>query len=75
MITKEIETEIPDVSEFGNPEEFYEIFDRFEKPVIEARNELGEKIAEAYLEEAIRASKKGAKQENMKLKEKLEESQ
>ncbi len=43
MITKEIGAEVPDVTEFGNPEEFYEIFDRFEKPVIEARNQLGKK--------------------------------
>lgn len=78
VITKEIEAEVPDVTEFGNPEEFYEIFDRFEKPVIEARNQLGEKIAEAYLEEAVRASrasKKRAELETAKLKEKLEESQ
>ena len=38
VITKEIETEIPEVTEFGDPENFYEVFNRFEKPVIEARN-------------------------------------
>lgn len=75
VITKIVETEVPEVTEFGNPEEFYEIFDRFEKPVIEARNQLGEKIAEVYLEEAVRASKKRAKLETAKLKEKLEELQ
>ena len=75
VITKEIEAEVTDVTEFGNPEEFYEIFDRFEKPVIEARNQLGEKIAEVYLEEAVRASKKRAELETAKLKEKLEELQ
>ena len=49
VITKEIEAEVPDVTEFGNPEEFYEIFDRFEKPVIEARNQLGEKKSQKHI--------------------------
>ena len=31
VITKEIETEIPEVTEFGDPENFYEVFNRFEK--------------------------------------------
>lgn len=61
VITRTIETEVPEVTEFENSETFYEVFNRFERPVMEARNQLGEKIAEAYLEEAVKASKKGAK--------------
>lgn len=70
VITKEIETEVPEVKEFGNPEDFYDVFDRFEKPVIEAGNKIREEMAEAYLEEAVKASKKGAKEATVKLKEK-----
>ena len=47
-----VETEVPDVSEFTIPEEFQHVFDRFEKPVIEARNRIGEEIARDYLDEA-----------------------
>lgn len=75
VITKIVETEVPEVTEFGNPETFYEVFDRFEKPVIEARNQIGEELTKVYLEEAVNASKKGAKPETVKSKEKLEESQ
>ncbi len=39
VITRIVETE---VTEFGNPETFHEVFDRFEKPVIKARNQIGE---------------------------------
>lgn len=74
VITQEIETEVPEVKEFGNPENFYDIFDRFERPVIEAGNQIKTKMAETYLEEAVKASKKGAEQETVKLKEKSEES-
>ena len=75
VITKEIETEIPEVTEFGDPENFYEVFNRFEKPVIEARNQLGKEITEAFLGEAVKASKKGANAANVKLKERSDESQ
>ena len=47
-----VETDVPDVSEFTSPEEFYKIFDRFEKPVIEARNQIASEIARDYLDEA-----------------------
>ena len=47
-----IETDVPDVSEFSNPSEFYKVFDRFEKPVIEARNQIASEITKDYLEEA-----------------------
>ena len=59
IITKEIETEVPNVTEFGNPEMFYEVFDCFEKPVIEARNQINQELTEAFFEEAVKASKKG----------------
>ena len=47
-----VETEVPDISEFTEPEEFYKVFDRFERPVIEARNEAAAEIAKEYLEAA-----------------------
>ena len=47
-----VETNVPDVSEFKNPAEFYHVFDRFEKPVIEARNQIASEIARDYLDEA-----------------------
>ena len=47
-----VETEVPDISEFTEPTEFYKVFDRFERPVIEARNQLAAEIAKEYLEEA-----------------------
>ena len=47
-----VETAVPDVSEFTNPAEFYNVFDRFEKPVIEARNQVASEIARNYLDEA-----------------------
>lgn len=40
-----VETEVPDISEFTEPEEFYKVFDRFERPVIEARNQAAAGIA------------------------------
>lgn len=58
VITRMIKTEVPEVIEFGNPEEFYEIFDRFERPVIEAGNQMRAEIAEAYLEEAVKQKKR-----------------
>lgn len=47
-----VETEVPDISEFTDAREFYQVFDRFERPVIEARNELAAEIAKDYLDEA-----------------------
>ena len=47
-----VETDVPDVTEFTEPTEFYQVFDRFERPVIEARNQAAEEIAKRYLEEA-----------------------
>lgn len=47
-----VESEVPDVTEFREPEEFYQVFDRVERPVIEARNQIAAEIAKEYLEEA-----------------------
>lgn len=47
-----VETDVPDVSEFTTPAEFYSVFDRFEKPVVEARNQIASEIARDYLDEA-----------------------
>lgn len=58
----EIEREIPSIEEFGEPSEFYETFDRYERPVLEARAELMEKLAKEYLDLAA-LKKDGSKQE------------
>lgn len=47
-----VETDVPDISEFTDPTEFYKVFDRFERPVIEARNQLAAEITKDYLDEA-----------------------
>ena len=47
-----VETDVPDISEFTAPAEFYKVFDRFERPVIEARNQLAAEITKDYLDEA-----------------------
>lgn len=57
MVPVEIEREIPDTEEFGDPEKFYEVFDRYEQPALEARTELMEKMTQEYLDQA--ALKKG----------------
>jgi hypothetical protein len=48
-----VETDVPDVTEFTSPSEFYKVFDRFERPVIEARNQIASEIAKDYLDEAV----------------------
>ena len=48
-----VETEVPEITEFENPEDFYETFDKFEKPVIEARNQIAQEITKDYLEEIV----------------------
>lgn len=62
-VTKPIEVEaaIPDIKEFGNQDEFCQIFDRYERPVLEARNQLGREITNEYLNQAAQAVKKGVK--------------
>ncbi len=47
-----VETDVPDVTEFSSPTEFYRMFDQFERPVIEARNQIAAEITKDYLEEA-----------------------
>ncbi len=46
-----VETDVPDITEFSSPSEFYRVFDRFERPVIEARNQIASEVAKDYLEE------------------------
>ncbi len=47
-----VETDVPDVTEFSSPTEFYRVFDQFERPVIEARNQIAAEITKDYLEQA-----------------------
>ncbi len=47
-----VETDVPDVTEFSSPTEFYRVFDQFERPVIKARNQIAAEITKDYLEEA-----------------------
>ena len=47
-----VETAVPDMTEYGDPAEFYKVFDRFEKPVIEARDHVAAELAKEYLEGA-----------------------
>ena len=44
---------VPDVMEYGDPSEFYQVFDRFEKPVIKARDHVAAELAKEYLEGAV----------------------
>ena len=43
---------LPDLPRGREPGEFYQVFDRFERPVIEARNQIAAEIGKEYLEEA-----------------------
>ncbi len=47
-----VETAVPDITEFSCPSEFYKVFDRFERPIIEARNQIASEVTKEYLEEA-----------------------
>lgn len=58
----EIEREIPSMEEFGEPSEFYETFDRYERPVLDARAELVEELTKEYLDQ-VALKKDGDKQE------------
>ncbi len=44
-----IEVDIPEVEAFTGPEVFDEVFDHYERGVIEARNGIVEKATEKYL--------------------------
>jgi len=56
----EIETAVPNPEEFGDKSRFYEIFDRYERAALEARNQAAEEITQSYLNAAT-ALKKGRK--------------
>lgn len=47
-----VETTVPDLTEYECPTEFLKVFDRYERPVIEARNQIASEITKDYLEEA-----------------------
>ena len=47
-----VETKVPDLTDFNWPSEFLKVFDRYERPVIEARNQIASEITKDYLEEA-----------------------
>ena len=47
-----VETDVPDVADFNCPSEFLKVFDQYERPVIEARNQIASEITKDYLEEA-----------------------
>ena len=55
----EIEREIPDIEAFGDPAKFYEMFDAYERPALEARTQLMEELTKEYLEQAA-LKKRGA---------------
>lgn len=48
-----VETDVPDLTEYNCPSEFLRVFDRYERPVIEARNQIASEITKDYLEEAV----------------------
>ena len=56
----EIETAVPNPEEFGDKSRFYEIFDRYERAALEARNQAAEEITQSYLNAAT-VLKKGRK--------------
>ena len=59
----EIEREILSIEEFCEPSDFYETFDRYERPVLDARTELMEKLAKEYLD--LAALKKAGDKQKM----------
>ena len=57
----EIETEVPDIEEFGDKSQFYEVFDRYEKPVLAAHTQFMEELTKRYMNEAAALKKEGSK--------------
>ena len=57
----EVETAVPNLGEFGDKSLFYEIFDRYERAVLEVHNQAAEGITESYLNAA--STNKGGKRE------------
>jgi len=49
-----IEVEVPNYEAFTGPENFGEIFDQYERKVLEARNEVVEAASEKYLGEMVK---------------------
>lgn len=47
-----VETTVPDLTEYNCPSEFLKVFDRYERPVVETRNQIASEITKDYLEEA-----------------------
>ena len=66
----EKEAEVPELAEFGEPGQFYETFDKYEQPVIRARNELLEEVTKEYLEGAV-AQKSGKKEQNCEIESEI----
>ena len=56
----EVETTVPKLEEYGERSRFYEVFDRYEKSALEARNQAAVEITQSYLNAAA-VLKKGAK--------------
>lgn len=46
-----IDTEVPEFDEFTGPDNFREVFDKYEKAVLKARNRAAEIATEEYLTE------------------------
>ncbi len=46
-----VDTEIPEYEEFKGPDNFREVFDKYEKAVLKARNSAAEIATEEYLTE------------------------
>lgn len=62
------------MEEFGYPSKFYETFDRYERPVLDARAELMEKLTREYLEQAHFDSKTGKAYDETALPSMLKET-
>ena len=62
------------MEEFGYPSKFYETFDRYERPVLDARAELMEKLTREYLEQAHLDSKTGKAYDETALPSMLKET-
>ena len=48
--TAEIEVDVPNYEAFTGPENFGEVFDQYERKVLEARNEVVKAATEKYLD-------------------------
>ena len=56
IVTKE--AEVPDVTAYGNKDEFYELFHRYETAVIRERDNLTTDVTKEYLDSASDLKKK-----------------